>query len=875
MANPKNTLLKLNKNLNLLQEREAKYGGNAPLELLNQIDDHRQAIELTEQAITGELSEAEWREALKSLLLAVQNGQVVKIEAQTYIAGDVKGDIVYGEKIITHIYEAPPPPLPPAEAKERRELGILLGKVKQFWIEGVLEKSIHNIALIDLGKETQAEAVAHAWEQVLELPDQSRQTLPPDKKISQIFREMNRALLILGAPGSGKSITLLQLARDLVTQAEHDESFVQPVPAVFNLATWTEGQPLVDWLAAELSAKYQIPKRIGQPWLENHRLLPLLDGLDEVKPKDRAACVEAINQFGAEFGLSGLVVCSRLEEYINLPVRLKLNGAIRLQPLSLEQVYDYLEAAGSKLDALRVALQVDDSLQTLAQIPLTLGVMTLAYQNMPVESLTDPAHETIEARRKHLFDVYIERMFRRKGKSDYHYGGEQTKGWLTWLAQQMIRHNQSIFLIEQLQPSWLPNHMWLWIYVFGSRLISMLFGGLMLALVLILGAAPIIELIDTPTPEPREWLMIGLLLGLTNGLILGLIDGIRIERSAQDSEVKKTPNHWQQGINTVVVGLIFVISTGLILGMITGGKFGLFLGLIVGLNNGLFFGLRGSRQSLTNDIQTVEALSWSWNKAIKNIPFGLIIGLCLGLVFGLIIQLDKAIMRELDNGLIFRLTDKQNFLLIYGLCWGVFCGALTAMFGGLSSEVVVKKTIPNQGIWLSSRNALITGLGFGLTTGLISGSLGGLLGGFWWGVDAGLGFGLAAGAMAFLWYGGFDIIQHYILRFILWYRGHTPRNYAHFLDYAANRIFLQKVGGGYQFIHRLLMEHFAAMNEMENVHKGGLANDSGSRRNRSRGDTSDPPAARSGVWGASHDPHSGESRTAQAAWRRSNTWRSA
>lgn len=182
MTDPKTTLWKLNKNVNILQERKAKFGINAPLELLNQIDDHKKAIDLTRQAITGELSEVEWREALKPLLLAFENGQVVNIEAETYIAGDVKGDTVSGDKIITHICEAPPPPLPPAEAKERRELGILLGKVKQFWIEGVLEKSVHTIALIDLGKETQAEAVAHAWEQVLELPDQSRQTLPPGKK---------------------------------------------------------------------------------------------------------------------------------------------------------------------------------------------------------------------------------------------------------------------------------------------------------------------------------------------------------------------------------------------------------------------------------------------------------------------------------------------------------------------------------------------------------------------------------------------------------------------------------------------------------------------------------------------------------------------
>jgi hypothetical protein len=60
-----------------------------------------------------------------------------------------------------------------------------------------------------------------------------------------------------------------------------------------------------------------------------------------------------------------------------------------------------------------------------------------------------------------------------------------------------------------------------------------------------------------------------------------------------------------------------------------------------------------------------------------------------------------------------------------------------------------------------------------------------------------------------LWYGGLDIIQHYTLRLILWYRGHIPRDCTRFLDYATERIFVRKVGGGYIFIHRLLLEYFA------------------------------------------------------------------
>jgi hypothetical protein len=49
---------------NLLPEQEARHGNNAPLDLLNQISDQQQATVLTKQAIAGQLTEAEWLEAL-------------------------------------------------------------------------------------------------------------------------------------------------------------------------------------------------------------------------------------------------------------------------------------------------------------------------------------------------------------------------------------------------------------------------------------------------------------------------------------------------------------------------------------------------------------------------------------------------------------------------------------------------------------------------------------------------------------------------------------------------------------------------------------------------------------------------------------------
>ncbi len=75
---------------------------------------------------------------------------------------------------------------------------------------------------------------------------------------------------------------------------------------------------------------------------------------------------------------------------------------------------------------------------------------------------------------------------------------------------------------------------------------------------------------------------------------------------------------------------------------------------------------------------------------------------------------------------------------------------------------------------------------------------------FW--AAAGLSFGLALG-------GGEACVKHGVLRFVLFCQGRIPWNYSRFLDYAAERIFLQKVGGGYIFVHRLLLEHLADLSK--------------------------------------------------------------
>ncbi|MCK4811544.1 MAG: hypothetical protein KAS74_04670 [Methanosarcinales archaeon] len=62
---------------------------------------------------------------------------------------------------------------------------------------------------------------------------------------------------------------------------------------------------------------------------------------------------------------------------------------------------------------------------------------------------------------------------------------------------------------------------------------------------------------------------------------------------------------------------------------------------------------------------------------------------------------------------------------------------------------------------------------------------------------------------------------------MLWRNGFAPLNYVRFLDYAAGCIFLRKVGGGYIFVHRLLLEYFASLEPEEEGGGGHIAGAAG------------------------------------------------
>jgi hypothetical protein len=352
---------------------------------------------------------------------------------------------------------------------------------------------------------------------------------------------------------------------------------MQAVPVVLNLSTWQDKHALEDWVEVELKNKYFVSRRLSRAWLESNRLILLLDGLDEAPANSRASCVSAINEFVQHRGLPGIVVCSRRTEYSALPHRLSFRGAVCLQPLTNEQIVDYLNKFESQLVALRQAIQQDEIPAELTQTPLMLSIMSLAFQGADGNELARQKGNSLEERRKQIFRLYVEQMFRRKGTTPLSFPKKKIIGWLSWLAGKMREHSQSVFLVEGVQPSWLGTRAERVAYRTAEGLSLGLFCGLIVGLIF----------------GPLLGLRMGLFVGLFTLLVTCLIFVLYpiFDRAEPDHVVVVETISWNwnrfwrrtadlglfSGLILVVIGVIAGVNTG---NLGEGLKMGLFLGLI-------------------------------------------------------------------------------------------------------------------------------------------------------------------------------------------------------------------------------------------------------------------------------------------------------
>jgi serine/threonine protein kinase len=737
-------------------------------------------------------------------------------------------------QIPTKVQAQDPPKPPPASALQNQNRMRLLQRVRSFWITGVFEQPLHGAVLLTLGLQEQPDVVANPWRLIIQESKQASTPLPAGTRITEVYDEAHGELLILGEPGAGKTTLLLELARDLLKRAEQEPA--HPIPVVFNLSSWTrKRQPLAIWLIEELETKYKVPRNIGSDWINTDQILPLLDGLDEVDASARPACMQAINGHHQAHSLVPLVVCCRVHEYMSQANQLALSRAVTIQPLSTEQINEYFACIGKRIVSLRIAIQNDPVLQELATTPLMLTVLILVYQDASLEEIKGGV--STEVRRQQIFATYTERMLRRRSARS-RYEPQQTIRWLSFLARQMKQQSQTVFYVERMQPSWLMKRRQRQLY-YG--LIAGPLYGLFVGL----------EILGTVLSFPLTVLM--------NALVVGLLFGWLSEPEAEKKSTNviiRTGMRIRQRLatsleNRVVVGVVAGLFIGvsstlyLYLGDFSDWSLGSRIvgALAGGLPNGMCMGVSlGLAIRLERRIEPTEGSSWSWTGIRRDSVTWLLIG--IGMIVGLILALPFVLSSHdiwLANFLSYGLSMAFQLVLVVTLISGVT--------RGVSKRILDEQHIvtPNQGTWRSAHYGVIIGIITGSITAVFTGAIdftayfwlplhlgssikpldmdysvvsimSHLLGfspttpqGFWtlhalfWGLIYAAIPALAVGLSC----GGAAYVQHFVLRFLLWCARSTPFNYPRFLDYAAERILLRKVGGGYIFIHRLLLEYFA------------------------------------------------------------------
>src|SRR5215471_6501992 len=164
------------------------------------------------------------------------------------------------------------------EKQRKQNRTRMLDRVQAIWIKGVLEPSIQGAAQIVLELQHKPSAiVTPLWQEAREF-DTTGRLSSAESSIVQVYDHANGEVLILGEPGAGKSMLLLELTRDLLERARRDET--SPLPVVFNLSSWAQTRhPLAEWLASQLATVYQVPRALATSWVETDQVVPLLDGL--------------------------------------------------------------------------------------------------------------------------------------------------------------------------------------------------------------------------------------------------------------------------------------------------------------------------------------------------------------------------------------------------------------------------------------------------------------------------------------------------------------------------------------------------------------------------------------------------------------------
>lgn len=273
------------------------------------------------------------------------------------------------------------------------------------------------------------------------------------RQVIDVFRRISaRQLVILGEPAAGKSVLALLLTLGLLPD--------EPVPVLLTVSSWDPHQEdLHSWVARRIVEEYPAlaNSTVYGPdaavrLVVDRRVMPVLDGLDEMSVVLRPAAINAIDR--AVGDRCPLVVTCRTAEYhdaVNRNGRFLAHAAVlEIQPVDIDDAANFLTGADPHPERWRPVLdhlyaEPDGPLARALRTPLMVDLTRTVYATSAGDpgELVDlgrfPDQRDVE---RHLFDAFLCVAYQnrpappgsRPGSVLVQYPSERPSQWLRFLA---------------------------------------------------------------------------------------------------------------------------------------------------------------------------------------------------------------------------------------------------------------------------------------------------------------------------------------------------------------------------------------------------------------------------------------------------------